>query len=264
MLEALCGNKNVQKILIFLFVNGKCYGTQLHRSLKSPLTPIQKALNRLEKGGIITSYFEGKTKLYQFNPAYPLIIELEHLLKKAYTLLPAHQKKDYYVLKVDPTSAPLVQENKSQILMAFWKKLSGVTQLTFHAKSKSKEEKGWNGKGQGEVLINKEGNNVLIFNEKGSWQGSQAEEVNFKNAFRWTLDRTTGVISLEHLRRGPEHPVFLFYLAPSGRHSLSSVDSHLCEGDTYFGQIRFDRYSLRLNWRVIGPKKNEELDYYYS
>ena len=57
---------------------------------------------------------------------------------------------------------------------------------------------------------------------------------------------------------------FLFHLAPSGKHSLSSVDSHLCGGDVYFGQIQFDRYSLCSNWRVMGPKKNEEIAYYYS
>lgn len=264
MLEVLCGTKNVQKILIFLFVNGRCYGTQLHRALKTSLTPIQKALNRLEKGGLITSYYEGKTRLYQFNPAYPLISEVELLLKKAYTLLPAHEKKDYYVFKEDLALLSANQENKIQILLTFWEKLVGVTQLAFNAKTKSKELQGWDGKGKGEVIVVKPDNKTLIFNEKGTWQDKQGAEVGFSNAFRWTLDRAAGVISLEHLRRGVDYPVFLFYLAPSGKHSLSSVDSHLCEGDTYFGQIQFDSYSLRLNWRVIGPKKNEEIDYYYS
>ncbi len=264
MLEVLCGNKNVQRILIFLFVNGKCYGTQLHRSLGTPLTPLQKALNRLEKGGLITSHYEGKTRLYHFNPAYPLMIELEQLLKKAYTLLPAHQKKEYYVIKEDPKTSPTHQENKAQILQAFWEKLMSVSQLTFHAKTKLKEENGWNGKGQGEVVLAREGFNQLIFNEKGTWQGKSGGQVSFSNVFRWTLDRNAGVISLEHLRRGPDNPVFLFHLAPYGKHSLSSIDSHLCEGDTYFGQIHFDQHSLRLNWRVIGPKKNEEINYFYS
>src|ERR1700758_4331532 len=104
MLEVLCGSKSVQRILIFLFVNGKCYGTQLHRSLKTSLTPLQKALNRLEKGNLITSHYEGKTRLYQFNPAYPLMSELEQLLKKAYTLLPGHEKKNYYVVRENLTS----------------------------------------------------------------------------------------------------------------------------------------------------------------
>ncbi|CDR34855.1 Conserved hypothetical protein [Criblamydia sequanensis CRIB-18] len=263
MLEALCGNKNVQKILIFLFVNGKCYGTQLHRSLDTSLTPLQKALNRLEKGGLITSYYEGKTRLYQFNPAYPLLNELEQLLKKAYTLLPNHIKKDYYVVKEDPKETTSFK-TKAQTLQAFWQRLIEINQLRFHAKTNSKEEKGWNGKGEGEVLVSKEGTNALIFNEKGIWQGKLGGEVSFSNVFRWTLDRQANVISLEHLRRGPDHPVFLFHLAPIGRNSLSSVDSHLCGGDIYFGQIHFDNHSLRLSWRVIGPKKNEEIDYYYS
>ena len=264
MLEALCGNKNVQRILIFLFVNGKCYGTQLHRSFKIPLTPIQKGLNRLEKGGLITSYYEGKTRLYQFNPAYPLLEELEQLLKKAYTLLPAHNKKEYYVAKSDLSFTSIQQENSRQTLFKFWERLRKVTQLSFIAKSKSKEELGWSGKGKGEVTITREHDNVLIYNEKGMWLNKQGDQVSFTNVFRWTLDRHTGLISLEHLRRGADHPVFLFHLAPANAHSLSSVDSHLCEGDTYFGQIHLDSNSLRLNWRVIGPKKNEEIDYYYS
>lgn len=246
MLEVLCGNKNVQRILLFLFVNGKCYGTQLHRTLKTPLTPLQKALNRLEKGGLITSYYEGKTRLYQFNPAYPLMGEVEQLLKKAYTILPAQLKKDYYVVKEEISE-------RNQVLLAFWDRLSQVSAITVHAKSGAR--------GRGEVLTVKEGIK-LIFTEKGAWDGTKV--VAFSNILRWTLDRSAGVISLEHLRRGPDHPVFLFHLAPSGKNSLTSVDSHLCGGDTYFGQIHFDRHSIRLNWRVIGPKKNEEIDYFYS
>lgn len=264
MLEALCGNKNVQKILIFLFVNGKCYGTQLHRSLGTPLTPLQKALARLEKGGLITSYYEGKTRLYIFNPAYPLLKELEQLLKKAYTLIPAHQRKKYYVIKEETKISPKDYKNNTETLLAFWEKLTLVSQLTFQAKTKAKEENGWNGKGLGEVTITKEGATILIFNEKGIWQSKEGNEVSFKNSFRWTLDRNAGIISLEHLRRGHDHPVFLFHLAPNGKQSLSSIDSHLCEGDTYFGQIYFDPYVLKLSWRVIGPKKNEEIDYYYT
>lgn len=264
MLEVLCGNKSVQRILLFLFVNGKCYGTQLHHALQTPLTPIQKALNRLEMGGLITSYFEGKTRLYQFNPAYPLLHEVEQLLKKAYTLMPGQEKRDYYVVKEELANSAVDSENKTQVLLKFWHQLQGVKQLTFNAKTKSKEEQGWNGRGKGEVISEREGSNVLIFSEKGVWQNTHGAEVSFSNVFRWTLDRHAGVISLEHLRRGPDQPVFLFHLAPTSKHSLSSVDSHLCEGDTYFGQIHFDRYSLRLNWRVIGPKKNEEINYYYS
>jgi hypothetical protein len=253
MLEGLCGNKNVQKILIFLFVNGKCYGTQLQRLLGGSLTPLQKALIRLEKGGLITSYYEGKTRLYQFDPGYPLLAELEQLLKKAYTLLPTQKKKQYYTVQ-----EMLTPSNNHQILLTFWEKLQAINQLIVHAKSKSKES--WQRKGRGEVTVKKEGSHILIFEEKGTWQ----EDVAFSNAIRWTLDRSASVISLEHLRHGHSNPVQLFQLAISGPHALSSVNAHLYEGDTYFGHIRFDRQNIRLNWRVIGPNKNEEIDYYYS
>lgn len=265
MLEGLFGNKNVQRILLFLFVNGTCYGTELHRFLKAPLTPIQKALNRLEKSGIIISEYLGKTRVYRFNPSYPLLNELEQLLKKAYTLLPPLEKKIYYVVKESFSSVEEKSQNQMPRLLAFWEKLGSVTLLSFTAKSKEPEvELGWNGRGRGNVAIVREGSNRLIFNEKGSWMNKQGQEFDFSNIFRWTLDRSREVVSLEHLRMGPDRPVFLFHLAPSGKHALASVDSHLCDGDAYFGQIHFNRRSFRLSWRVIGPKKNEEIVYYYS
>ena len=254
MLEVLCGGKNVKRILIFLFVNGKCYGSQLHHQLKTPLTPLQKTLLRLERGGMILSYFEGKTRIYQFNPAFPLLSELEPLLRKSYLLLPPDEKKKYSLFKRD---------KNSQIATTVWQRLNQIRHLTFHAQTRSKEG-GWNGKGKGEVIVRSEGDKILIFQEKGSWRGEQGQEFDFSNAFRWTFDPQANMIALEHLRHGWNHPIFLFHLVPSGSQSLESLDSHLCEGDTYFGRIYCDQHSLRLNWRVIGPKKNEEMDYYYS
>lgn len=263
MFEAIFGSKSRQKILLFLFVNGRCYGSQLQRLLNTSLTPIQNALIGLEKGGVISSYFEGKTRVYQFNASFPLLDELETLLKKAYTLLPPHEKKMYNSTKLGPLKAG-IQDEKEIILLTFWEKLSSIKHLFFNAKTKSKQETGWNGKGKGEVHVAKEGGNILIFNEKGSWKGESGKEIDFSNVFRWTLDKTTQMISLEHLRRGLQHPVFLFHLAPSANNCLTSVDSHFCEEDTYFGQIFYDSHGLRLNWRIIGRKKNEELDYYYT
>lgn len=264
MLQAICGNKSIQKILLFLFVNSKCYGTQMHVQLKTPLTPLQKALQRLEKEGLLISSYEGKTRIYRFNPAFPLLPELEPLLRKAYTLLPAEEKKAYYVAKEEHSPDLQRRKSKFQTVQAAWEKLLIVKRLTFHATTISQEERGWNGKGMGEISVSRESDHVLIFNEKGTWRDTQDNEMSFSNVFRWTLDRHTALISLEHLRYGANSPVFLFHLAPSGSHSLSSVDSHLCSGDSYFGQIHFDQHSLRFYWRIIGPKKNEEINYYYA
>jgi DNA-binding transcriptional ArsR family regulator len=87
MLHGLLKNKNVERILLFLFVNECCYGTQIKTLLRVPLTPVQQALRSLEQAGIVHSYFEGKNKMFSFHPSYPLHDELHILLKKAYTLL---------------------------------------------------------------------------------------------------------------------------------------------------------------------------------
>lgn len=156
-----------------------------------------------------------------------------------------------------------IQKNPLPILLTFWEKLRQVTQLSFHRQSISKEELGWPEKGKGQVM-SRENDNVLIYNEKGIWFNKLGDQVHFTNVFRWRLDRQAGAISLEHLRQGADRPVFLFHLVPTHIHSLSCVDLHLCGEDAYSSQIHLVSTGLCLNWRVIGPKKNQEIDYYYS
>lgn len=100
MLEPIFGGKNIEKILFYLIINERCYGTHLGRSFEQALSPLQKALDRLESGGIIISFLEGKTRIYQFNPRYPFLQELKNLLEKAYTFLPQEFKNRYYEPKI--------------------------------------------------------------------------------------------------------------------------------------------------------------------
>lgn len=96
MLEYLFGNPVIEKILFFLNVNEKCYPSQLRQVFKTPLYSFQKALSRLEKGGVIVSHREGKTLMYQFNPRYPFLNELKAFLQKAYEFFPEEFKEKYY------------------------------------------------------------------------------------------------------------------------------------------------------------------------
>ena len=278
MLEGLCGNKNVERVLLFLFVHGSTYGAKLQKVLKCPLTPIQKALLRLEKGGIVTSYYEGKTRLYEFNPAYPLLSELELLLKKSYTLLTPQEKKLYSFVQKESSE----RSKYAELLHEVWKRLTAVKKLTFQARTKKRKKKtgttGWDGRGTADVIVTKENSleaahgrgKILVFTEKGTRTLNTQQEkeregnIGFSNVLRWTLDEKKQMISLEHLRRGHEHPVFLFHFAVRDERTLSSIDAHLCEGDSYFGEILCDERVIRLHIRVIGAKKNEEIDYYYS
>jgi hypothetical protein len=200
---------------------------------------------------------EGKTKIYRLNPSYPLQSELEQLLKKTYTLLSPQDKKLYSLVQQDA----LEKRIQNPLLLGFWERLKTVKELALQGRTRSKHETGWNRSGKGNVLVAVESDTVLTFHERGAWEENG---MTFNNTYRWTLDLTSGMLSLEHLRLGPHHPVFLFHLTPTGPHSLASLDSHLCEEDVYLVQVTWDRHHIRLSWRVIGPKKNEEMEYYYT
>jgi hypothetical protein len=96
MLEKLFGNPVIEKILFYLLMNEKSYGAELARTLETPLYSVQMALQRLEDGAIIAAVLEGKTRVYQFNPRYPFLVELKAFLTKAYSFLPDGHKTQYY------------------------------------------------------------------------------------------------------------------------------------------------------------------------
>ena len=150
--------------------------------------------------------------------------------------------------------------HRFQVVLEFWRRLSRVKQIAFHVKSSAVH---WKGTGEGEVTVQAQ-EKSLIFQEKGFWVSQEGKQVGFRNVLRWTLDKGAGFITLEHLRRGIEHPVFLFHLAPTSKNYLASVDPHCCGDDTYFGCLFCDTDCLRLNWRIIGLRKNEEIESYYS
>ncbi|MCC5832788.1 MAG: winged helix-turn-helix transcriptional regulator [Chlamydiales bacterium] len=252
MLRGLFGSKSVERILLFMLVNERAYATQLHRMLNTPLTPIQKALSRLEREGILKSRYEGKTRFYTFDPDYPLLNELEALLKKAYVKLAPSEKKDYYFVRHIP------KPNKD-LLEEIWRKLRATSHVTFRFRSRRSK-----GEGTGSVTAVYEGGNACVFHEKGVWRGLEGQEFTFRNVFRWTLNRIEGMFTLEHLRFGEKNPVFLFHLAPVNEQRLESLHAHLCGEDTYFGQLAFQPPNLELTWRVLGPKKNDEVRYTYS
>lgn len=96
MLESLFGNESIEKVLFFLLQNQTCYALQLKKQFGTALSPLQQALLRLEKGGILASTVVGKTRLFQFNPRYLFRKELFSFLERAYETLPLEIKRKYY------------------------------------------------------------------------------------------------------------------------------------------------------------------------
>lgn len=267
MLHQLFGNKSIEKILFFLLINGKCYAGRLSTHFKIPLTPLQSSLSKLEKIGVVESYKEKKMRYFQFRSNCSLFPELEVLLRKAFTLLPAEEKSRYYDSEINLNGLKQIKKRRgisdSDFIFNVWERLQKIKNLTFSAVSLNQGGSGWNGTGKGSVNVEKVEESRLIFEERGSWTALDGKEYSFKNIFRWTFDPILKMISLEHLRLGDQHPVFLFHLIQSDVGTLSSIDSHVCNDDTYIGQIQCHDHLIKLNWRVIGPKKNEEIHYLY-
>jgi len=261
MLSTLMGSKNIAMILFFLLINEKGYGTQLQRLLDTPLTPIQKAFAKLEKAGVVQSFFEGKTRFYRFNPIYPLKKELEQFLRKAYELLTPQEKRKYYIPEIHSSGrTPLSFKRAQDSLFLCWNRLKTVKMLLINAKLHTET---LIKKGKGDVKVIEESPSILLFHESGTWQMDD-REIQFSNSLRWTLDVSSGTISLEHLRHGAAKPVFLFHLKPKRETLLASIDSHLCGSDAYFGQIQLGSHFLQLSWKIKGPKKNDRIECLYT
>ncbi len=96
MFEYLFSNKNVEKVLMYLMLHQKANATQLSRAFNSSLDPIQKTLRKLEEGGLLVSFLEGKTRVFQWNPRYPFLSEIQALASKAYSYLPLDIQEIYY------------------------------------------------------------------------------------------------------------------------------------------------------------------------
>src|SRR3954453_19731605 len=126
----------------------------------------------------------------------------------------------------------------------------------------SANPKGWNGVGTGTVVVECPAKTVLTFKEAGSWAPTIGKETRFKHVFRWSL-AGPAVVRLEHLRFGADHPVYLFDLAPTADSAWSSATPHLCREDCYSAELRRHEWGMFLHWTIVGPKKQESIEYDY-
>ncbi len=52
MIEYLFGTPVIEKVLFYILTNQKCYPSQLAKIFQTPLYSFQRALSKLEKGGV--------------------------------------------------------------------------------------------------------------------------------------------------------------------------------------------------------------------
>lgn len=84
MIDALISSKTRIKLLMKFFLNSKT--TAYLRSLESEFgessNAIRVELNRLEKAGMLTSFFQGNKKIFQADTTHPLFGEVHNILLK--------------------------------------------------------------------------------------------------------------------------------------------------------------------------------------
>ena len=102
MLEPLLGSTSAERVLIFILARNEGYAREIARFYKTDLTPIQKQLERLERGSNLVSLKVGRTRLYEFNPRYAFIKELRNLLQKTITFYSREDRERLLMVRILP------------------------------------------------------------------------------------------------------------------------------------------------------------------
>jgi len=88
MLEPILGSSGCEKVMMFLLARKEGYAREIARFFATDLDPIQKQLAKLEAGNVLVSRAVGRTRLFSYNPRYPMIDELRALLEKTLLFYP--------------------------------------------------------------------------------------------------------------------------------------------------------------------------------
>jgi hypothetical protein len=105
MLEPLLGSINKERVLFFIYAQREGYARDIARFFATDLTPVQRQLDALARGGILASRLAGRTRLYTFDPRYPLLAELTAFLAKALSFYPQEEQDRLLLSRQRPRRA---------------------------------------------------------------------------------------------------------------------------------------------------------------
>jgi predicted transcriptional regulator len=102
MLGELIGSINKERALVYLVAREAGYAREIARFFDVPLNPIQKALDGLERAGVLVSRVVGSTREYRLNPRYGMRDELRVLVEKALSLYPERLREELLITRTRP------------------------------------------------------------------------------------------------------------------------------------------------------------------
>ena len=105
MIAGFMGGQAAEKVLLYMANYGEGYAQGIANTFQESLSAIQRQLQKFERAGLLVSQLKGRTRLYLWNPRFPLKSELLALLLKALDLLPDAEKKAYFRQRTRPRRA---------------------------------------------------------------------------------------------------------------------------------------------------------------
>ena len=106
---SIFGNETAERTLLALQNYGEGYARQIADLYGLSHSVVQKQLLRLERDGVLVSQLKGRTRVFTWNPRYPLRTELSALLEKALSLIPEKDRARWFYSRKRPrrTGKPL-------------------------------------------------------------------------------------------------------------------------------------------------------------
>jgi DNA-binding IclR family transcriptional regulator len=96
MLEILFGGATAEKVLLYLASYGEGYAKEIADRFSIPFSMVQKQLTKFEASGLLSSQLKGRTRVYVWNPRFPLKGEALALFQRALEFLPEDEQKRYF------------------------------------------------------------------------------------------------------------------------------------------------------------------------
>jgi hypothetical protein len=105
MLETLFGGATAEKVLLYLASYGEGYAKEIADRFSIPFSMVQKQLMKFEAAGLLASQLKGRTRVYAWNPRFPLKAEALALLQRALEFIPEDEQRRYFQARRRPRRA---------------------------------------------------------------------------------------------------------------------------------------------------------------
>lgn len=96
LLEKLFGSAAAERVLLYIANYGEGYSAAIARTFGLSASQVQKQLDKFEQDGILVQQPKGRTRIYTWNPRWPLSRQLQALLSDALILMPENTQAKYF------------------------------------------------------------------------------------------------------------------------------------------------------------------------